>query len=218
MNITLTIFAWGGGETAFQQHRKYWDALEARRVKVISPINSPIKECPYDQKLLGNAEHAGRDSIKRIKSVLHELQYMDFATHHMICEQDSIPLNPDFKLQSGLTGIIQENYEPARFISSRYVNQPQLIDHASLLKMLTVAEEYPAVWEEGFADRYVSALAFLAGVPILSWDPPGFSRNTILPLHHHDMGKAIHNGTKMIHGIKDPETLAIAEKFLTRKV
>lgn len=79
--------------------------------------------------------------------------------------------------------------------------------------MNRVALTYPALHEDGLADRYLSALATLACVPILNHQPPGFSRGWITERNIYALRKAIYKGSTLLHGIKQKWTLEAALQF-----
>jgi hypothetical protein len=119
--------------------------------------------------------------------------------------------SPD--LGRGLFGNIVENVATGRFLAPRYANPPWLIDVRSLGVMAGTAKESPALYEEGEADRYLSALAQLAGVPILPFDPADYSQAHLEAKHLHELRTVIHQGGTMVHGVKDGWMLAAARQF-----
>lgn len=212
---SVTILAHGAAQATFSRHVKLWDAL-CPHVTVICPVNDKLSDCPYPVQCVGNACHAGKASIERLKAALGGiLKYQD--GFHLICEYDSFLLTPSFTKRKGLIGPLQPNYEPCRFIAPRYPNPPWLLDWRTVYLMTEAAHQWPDVWEEGYADRYFAALAVLAGVPILDYDPPGYTRGTIQAEHWYDMEAAIKKGAVAIHGVKDLETLKFVQKVYADK-
>ena len=230
MKLSLTILAHGAAKETFMRHLPLWQALDPDYAVLMCPKNDSITFSSVDvgakvfvgsatlvELAVGSAEHAGRDSILRLKKVLNHLADLDGITHHLICEYDSFSLASTIKPQTGFTGNLVANNEPCRFMTPRYANPPWLIDHMSLFQMQRAAEHYTDVWEEGYADRYLSAIAHLAGVPILPYDPPGYTQETIHERDWPSVIEAIHFGATMIHGVKDDETLELVTDIYNRR-
>lgn len=78
--------------------------------------------------------------------------------------------------------------------------------------MLEAANSWPEVFEEGFADRWLAAIAMLANVPMFDHEPPGFTRGTIGAQDFKDLDDAIMWGSNAIHGVKDSEALDFVQK------
>lgn len=212
MSLSLTVIAHGAAEDVFWRHVPYWHKVKADYRLVIAPFDDPIKSCPWPQNKVGTSAHSGREADKRMRWLMQYLFGIS-ADYHLVFEYDSIPLKPHFALTNGFVGNLQPNHEPTRFIAPRYANPPWMIDRGSLQHMGRIMQAYQDVYEEGFADRYLSALAFLASVPILPHSPPGYTQGTINPRnaqHMDQMRAAIKAGGVMIHGIKSEEVLDAA--------
>jgi hypothetical protein len=132
--------------------------------------------------------------------------------HHLIFEYDSFCLSPRFVPQLGFCGNIFVEKE-ACFMAYRYCNPPWAIDRGSILKIWEAATRWPDIYEGGYADRYFSALAMIAGVPILPHLPTGYSQGHVTEEHIRDLKSAIYGGATMIHGIKQKWTLDAALQF-----
>jgi hypothetical protein len=206
MTHSLTILAHGKAAEVFNRHISLWTRLKPHIAFVISPFNDPLLNCPWPQARVGQAGHACDGSILRLMTMLQRLANID-TDYHIICEYDSFLLEPPV-FRHGLTGTVFAN-RSERFSAPRYVNPPWMIDHQSTLRMRETAMQLPDLYEGGFADRYLSALAMISGVPILDWMPPGFSRATIkTPSELRLMRNAIKFGhARTIHGIKHKTTL-----------
>lgn len=214
----VVIIGHGAVNEAVERHLPIWVRIRSRNVLFLSPTNDPLRGI-YDyegfrkenihrsnlfNKYYGLAGHCGKEAAKRLRwllSFLTENKNSASSDRVMIFEYDSVALVAP-KAVAGLCGIVFPNDEPERFIAPRYVNPPWTLDYGSLRAINKVAQTYLGVWEEGYADRYLSALAHLAGVPILPYDPPGFSQINIA----HDC-PSICSETKIYHGIKSKETL-----------
>ena len=167
MRITsLTIMAHGAAQETFLRHVELWGAITPN-VLVICPATDKMKECRFPIIYYGQHCHAGRSSVERLKAALGNIAKHQDNGYHLICEYDSFLLSPDVVPRKGLIGPLMQNFEPCRFIAPRYPNPPWMLDYRSARLMMEAAYQWPDVWEEGFADRYLAALAVLAGVPIL---------------------------------------------------
>ena len=131
-----------------------------------------------------------------------------------IFEYDALCLKQKIDVSPGLHGIVQANSEPHIFYTPRYVNSPWIVDRESAMKMLVVAEKYPDLMEGGNDDRYLSALAWVAGVPVLGHHEPGLGRNTITISDWPLMEELIQKGAKWLHGVKTEDTLAIVKSLV----
>lgn len=217
MLTSLTIMAHGAAQETFNRHVPLWRRLVSDdKILVIAPATDPIKDCPFSFLNIGQHGHATKASVDRLKLALGNI--IKFGSgYHLICEYDSFALTPDFKMREGLSGPLMPNKEPCRFMAPRYPNPPWLVDWRTACLMWQCANRWPSVIEEGFADRYLAALAYLANVPILDCEPSGFTRATITQAFWFLTRKAIERGGVMIHGVKDAETLDVVLKAYAAK-
>lgn len=218
MNTITVVSAHGQGMAAYQRHFQYWDADgTGNGLIVISPENDPVL-CTQGYRCEtvwhGKAEHNGRESWKRFQRIIESLKdrNWDWCVMH---EYDSFCLDPKLPEHPGFYGNLWENRESPKYMAPRYANPPWTFDHDSFDKMAAVAAKYPGIYENGEADRYWSALAFMANVPILPYDPPGFSRGLIDEKKKtiQALRKAIYAGAYAIHGVKSKWALAAVEEF-----
>lgn len=213
MRTITVISAHGQGIAAFKRHAKFWQHYDQKII--VSPENDelPWQEWPaWHRFTCGNAEHNGRESWKRFQSIMSALKstVWDWCVMH---EYDSFCLDPKLPEHPGFYGVLWENKESPKFMASRYANPPWTFDRESFVRMASIAETYPGIYENGEADRYWSALAQMASVPILAYDPPGFSRGTIDERSIKALRKAIHGGAYAIHGVKSEWALRAVEEF-----
>lgn len=210
MNTITVVSAHGQGIAAFERHLKYWKG----DVLVVSPTDDPVEFPDGDVIKCGLAQHNGRESWKRFQIIISYLQNdtWDWCVMH---EYDSFCLDPKLPEHPGFYGNLWENRESPKYMAPRYANPPWTFDRESFLRMAAVAARYPGIYENGEADRYWSALAFIAGVPILPYDPPGFSRGLIDEKKKtiQALRKAIYAGAYAIHGVKSKWALAAVEEF-----
>lgn len=211
-DLQVTVMAHGAAQETFNRHLPLWLAHKAK-VVVVCPENDPIESIPLERMKFGDAERAGPQAHARLRH-MHEYLCTSGVQYHLICEYDSFLLT-DPVLSPGLWGIVQMNKQSPDFLAHRYPNPPWLIDNVSLAAMWDVAERYPLLYEGGEADRYWAALAELAGVPILSYRPGGFTKGTITVEDYPALQAAIKAGARAFHGIKDQYTLAFALSLLS---
>ena len=209
--LTVVVMAHGAAQRIFDRHMAFWESHGAP-ILVICPENDTVKtrHTRYSSR---KAQHHGPEAHLRNRSTLQILSTID-SEFFLIFEYDSFCLNPTPNLQRGLSGVVFKDRDRARWMASRYATPPWMVDRLSLAAMESVAEEYPALTEEGFADRYFSALADLNGIPILHHSPPGFSRTTITSQDLSLLKSAIESGSSMIHGVKDSWVLHYIEETL----
>ena len=218
MSAFLIIIAHGNALETFRRHRSLWKDHPHEGGVVIVPENDSIdqNESQWPVVRIGKAEHNGTESLKRLRWLLnlHETQNQE---HFVIYEYDSFCLFPDFRYQLGLCGNLYANQKPERFLAPRYANPPWIIDNRSLALMDATSKRWPDIVEEGEADRYLSAVAYLSNVPVLNHAPPGFSEAHIEENQIPSMRSAIHSGATMIHGVKQRWVYEAALQFFDQR-
>jgi hypothetical protein len=210
MSLQVVVIAHGNGIAAFKRHEKYWLAHRAP-VLVLCPEDDPI-DC-QDCLAVGKATRAGMDSIYRLNALFRSLDCRSWE-RCVIYEYDSFSLDGKLPEGRGFWGNIKPNMESPKMMAARYANPPWCFDRESFDAMNEVRKQFD-LYEEGEADRWLSAHAELAGIPILNYSPNGFSRGTISQ-QKKDINKlrvAIYQGATMIHGIKQEWVLRAAEQF-----
>lgn len=220
MKNRVVVIAHGNGIAAFRRHENHWKKHQ-EKLLVVCPENDPV-ESEHETLKIGEAMHNGKGSIERIKKLFERLYEGDYWDKCVVYEYDSFCLDPitwntgRFK---GFYGNIKPNAECPRMMAPRYANPPWTFDGDSFRKMAKVMGDYPDLYEDGEADRYLSALAMLANVPIFDYSPVGFSRGTINEKKRdiREMQKAIYRGATMIHGVKQEWVLRAAEQFYDEK-
>lgn len=210
MNLQIVIIAHGNGQAAFDRHLGYWLKHMAEML-ICSPEDDPVKTHLRVLPVAG-AQHNGMQALVRLMALLHALESRDWNICR-IYEYDSFDLNPTIVEERGFFGVPRANVESPKFTAPVYANPPWTFDRASFEEMLGKARAYPSLSEAGEADRWLSALAYLAGVPILPYDPPGFSQGTIGAGDIENLRTAIYMGTTVLHGIKHAWTQRAAEQF-----
>lgn len=213
-SLHISILAHGKASDVFRRHIPLWKAHNSDDILVFCPEDDRIEQSisPWPVSSFGKSEHNGREQWKRLRFWLQHLSLLDFS-HFLIYEYDSFCLKSAAPSPSprGLIGNLALNLDPVRFISSRYALPPWLIDQASLRRMQEASDYWPDIFEEGEPDRYFSALADLAAVPILPHRPAGYAEGTIKPEHFPALKQAIQAGATMIHGVKHHWSLATVQ-------
>lgn len=211
MNTELVIHAHGAAQAIFNRHVPLWKRHDLP-IKVIAPENDLVQH-EFSGFNYGKAGPMGADAYKRW---IYTLDYMARTrnTQFILFEYDAFCLSKSIPTATGVKGVMHSNVEGPRFIAHQYPGFPMSIDSKSAAKMLTIANEYWDVMEEGYIDRLYAALATLAGVPVTAWTPKGFCLNTISTLDIPNMVKAINAGATMIHGVKSEEVFNECVKYL----
>lgn len=214
MKTIAVISAHGQSLAAFKRHQKFWAHHDD--VMVVSPENDPLLPIQFPTWKnvgVGMAEHNGRESIKRFQWIMGHLQDRTDWDWCVMHEYDSFFLEHRLPEYPGFYGVLWQNKESPGYMAPIYANPPWTFDRDSLLQMTAVAERYKGIFENGEADRYWSALAYLSRVPILPYGPPGFSRGTIGPKDIPALRGAIYGGAYAIHGVKQEWVLKAVEQF-----
>lgn len=190
------ILAHGKKQEVFNRHMPYWERLDIP-ICVACPTDDPV-ETTHKRIFTGRSSLNGVHAVERLRKILEHFVCGDDA-FGLFFEYDSICLLENVVERRGLHGCIKvtQPEHMARFISPRYVTSPWMLDRLSAHLMLEIAQAYP-IFEEGMDDRYLSALAHLAGVPILDFPEGSYSQNNITPKFYSHIGNAM-----WIHGLKD---------------
>lgn len=211
MTLLPVIMAHGNGIAAFRRHEKYWLAHKMPLL-VCCPEDDPLKS-GHETLHFKKASHAGKDAGERLKLLVEELARRTWD-QCVIYEYDSFMLEPTVPGSPGIHGIVFRNDESPKFMAERYANPPWTVDRESFEAMRAVMLKYPRLHEHGYADRWLSALAMLAGVPLFDYEPAGFSRGTIqtsdIPLVNM---RIKHEGCFAFHGVKQEWVLKAIEQF-----
>lgn len=210
MSLQVVVITHDDGIAAFQRHEKYWKAFDSP-ILVVTPKGSKGK---YDHETLaiGKAGRACGDSIVRLQALFDNLSNRNWD-RCVIYEYDSFSIKAELTSDPGLFGIVFRNDQSPQFMAPRYANPPWSFDRPSFDRMREKAASY-RFNEYGEADRWISALAFLAGVPILDYQPLGFSRNTISAADIPSLMDAIkQRGATQFHGVKQEWVLRAIEQF-----
>ena len=206
--IIQIIVGHGGAQKAFDMNQAVWKATTLPTMVITQecdPLDTlfPVVRGEWDG-------HCGRSSRGRMMAVLGYITHQSYDSA-IVCEYDSFVLPHAFRSKRGFHGYIHQNNDLGRFYSPRYVGFPWMIDAQSAATMFETALMYPDLWEDGYDDRFVPALAHLSGVPMLPHDPAGFfpmdldgyAEPTITSAHSIQVDKAMRRGCLWWHGIKD---------------
>lgn len=213
VHALTSVIAHGKAKDTFFRHLPIWKTYD-QPIEVWCPVDDPIpqSECDIPINYVGMAEHCGPQAHLRLATMLSVLSRSDYD-YHLIFEYDSLSLCPNIQWAPGFRGVLFANLERSRFFGKLYANPPWMMDAMTLRAMEATARRHPNVREEGFADRYLSALSILAGAKVQAFDPPGFSRAPIDLPELPAMKKAIDMGATMIHGVKSGWVLEAAQEF-----
>lgn len=215
MELTVAVIAHGKAQATFDRHLPLWEAHGAP-VMVFCPNNDPIKT-RHVRHSCGEAAHHGIEANRRLRYIIRTLAAVD-SEFFLIYEYDSFCLDPQPTLQKGWSGVLAPTECLASWIAYRYSTPPWMVDKESLELMAEQAVRYPAIVEKGYADRWFAAMAQTMGVPILGYEPGGFSNDTILPSQIPDMEKFITAGTTMFHGVKEEWMLKLIQDRRAEKL
>ena len=205
MNVGVVITAWGGGQQVFDMLAPFWE-MHGLPILVACPKNSRVST-KHRVFCYGMADHTGPAAIARWVNLLNFL-WTEPHDIWVIFEYDSLCLDPQLYVRPGFYGIDRPNFEGARFMASHYLGPPWTIDRESLRRLRQVANVHHEVYEHGCDDRYLAALAMIAGVPMLNHDRAVYIPGAVITSGHYDMvRKAIRGGGTYVHGVKTQECL-----------
>lgn len=215
MSLQVVIIAHGNGIAAFKRHEKFW-LMHDVPLLVCCPENDPV-ETTHEKLVIGKAEHGGAQAALRLQGLMVELNRRQW-NRCIIYEYDSFLLAPKLPQHRGFYGICFGNAESPKYSAPIYANPPWYFDRDSFEAMKAKSEAYPGFVEGGYADRYFSGLAYLAGVPVSDFEPPGYSRGLIQAEHLTEVENAIkQHHCYAFHGIKQEWVLRAIEQFWDEK-
>ena len=205
MSLHIAVLTYEGGNEAFKRHVPLWESLHPAKCDTFCPVGDLVN-MSWPVHPVGPSLPYGNPMLSRIQS-LFDCLAVSQCDEFMVFEYDSFCTDPDFKRRKGLSCNLQMNLEPNRFSEKYYCNFPWYMDRETMIKLAKAMVNHPNVTEEGYVDRYISALARLAGVEVIPHNPPGFSLGTITPQDYRSLQIAIEHGASMFHGIKTKEVL-----------
>lgn len=138
--------------------------------------------------------------------------------YYAFYEYDSFSITSEIPMNLGLWGNTFLNNANVKgwqnnFVTWQYLNFPWIIDHSSLCQLAMTACKYHNIQEGGYVDRWVSAIAQCAGVPMTRFSPRGFSRSVIETEDHEELEDVIRLGGTLFHGVKTQENLDLIRGF-----
>jgi hypothetical protein len=214
MSLLVVIIAHEHGIAAFRRHEKFWLAHKAPLL-VVAPEGDDLKT-RHEVLAVRGAQQHGTETVQRLHILFDSLAKRSWS-QCMIYEYDSFSLDGALPAGRGFYGVICRNDESPKFMAPRYANPPWCFDRMSFDEMNQKRLAFPALYEDGEGDRWLSALAFLANIPILHYNPSGFTRGTIQSQDLPEIEKAIYKGTRMIHGVKFEWLLGAIEQFYDQR-
>lgn len=208
MTTTLCIvLGFGKQQATFDRHLPLW-TRHGFDMLIGCPSDDPLDGRGFPVRFTGQSSYAGDKSVERLKNVLRAVAGGGFL-NAIIFEYDSICLIDKPEIKAGFHGIFEANEDRWNYVAPCYLNAPWTIDAESAWKMLETAESYPDLTEGGQDDRYLSALAWFSGVPLIGHKEGGFARNTIASADWPLMIDKVQQGAKWVHGIKTEDTLTL---------
>lgn len=204
----VVVMTHGCAGNGFRQNEPYWMA-QSEKLIVVCPTDDPV-QTRHETLMFAKSSHAGAETWKRLRITLDELATREWD-HCCIHEWDSLFLRSE-PMSNGFRAILFANAESPRYMAPIYGLPPWSMDRESFNAMHAKARMYPALFEGGFLDRYLAAIAMLAGVPIMDYAVPGYGRAPIRLEDYQEVRRAILAGTSAIHGIKTPDVLELIER------
>lgn len=213
MNPLITILAHGGTQGVIERHLPIWKK-HGWPIQFFFPKDIGTQDWLVETKeYIGTSGQGGtRATADREMEQIHRISKTG-ASHHIIFEYDSF-MTSSPPLVNGCFGILFNNMEPPKYSCPIYPNPPWLIDGESLREMSALFTRFPSMCELGHMDRIVAAAAMNCGIPIMPYDPPGFSRGTIQSEQDIcGLSLAMECGAYAFHGIKTEPIL----EFILKK-
>lgn len=210
----ITVLAHSEASETVARHIPIWLSLEWP-IQICVPIEDrDLMPQKYDCRNairvfgIGAKGQGGTMAIaNRVKSLFSDLAKVEYASHHVILEYDSFFLKPPL-LRNGVSGVLFPNAEAPKFTAHLYPNPPWIIDATSLREMSIWFNRFSDICELGHMDRLIPAAADGCGIPLLPYEPYGYSRGTIdLDLDFVTLATSIENGAFAFHGVKDKTTM-----------
>lgn len=200
-SCVVIVLAHHGVEDTVLRHFPLWQA-HGYPVWLVSPTDAPLTIEAGDRQLkVGRSGKIDPVTCDRIMAVFDEFMQ---SKHNRLAmfEYDSFCLQKELSIGTGLSGILHLNSDPMRFMAPRYVQAPWLLNRLSVQRMISTYRTFTNIKEEGSADRFLSALAHVSGVPIFNSNGVGY--DTVVPDNIiHLAAHIIRGGITHIHGIKD---------------
>jgi hypothetical protein len=214
VNNLVVVMAHSHAKGTWERHLPYWEAHDSD-ILVIGDGCGQLQS-KYQEINIGPASSRSYERWRKMVEECYARACDGAAQMFMFYEHDSISLSPVIPHTRGMFGItLAMPNQLGDYTAVRYANAPWRIDGRSIMAMRNKMNEFPDFQEYGTNDRFVPGLAQLCGVPLMPFDPPGFSPpgGTIKPENYADMIRALDCGATMIHGIKDAMTLRVIESW-----
>lgn len=204
MNISTTIFSYGGGLEISKRHLSIWKKY-TDNLMIISPEDSPCilqnVECITYEK----SNKFGLPMLKRqLFGMKNSLKYE--SDYHIFIEYDGIMLSKP-KERNIIQANIFNDGGKEEYSSIYFHHFPWIFSQKILKDFCEKATFEP--FNKGLVDRWLAGQLDKIKLDIfnLKSTNEGFSKNTIEPEHESDLYKAINNGAYAIHGIKNERIL-----------
>lgn len=202
----IYVMTYAGAIETTLRHLPLWQK-HGEQIKFISPANARFT-LPGHENIYWGDRGYGPGAGYQFQWILNDI------AHHgpgIIYEYDAFCLEPAKEpLPPGLWGNV--NFIPdAKFIAMRYATAPWAIDSQSAATILEASKQYfdLGYWEN---DRVLCSWAQIAGVPLLSFQGNGYTRNTLFESDMADIAK-IKPCPRWIHGVKTKPVLEMILKL-----
>lgn len=217
MKTHISILAHGAAQATFDRHLPFWSetaklCTPEADVMVWMPENDKVKTALPGQAL-GKAEHNGVTAINRFKYIIEFMAGLGMD-RYVFFEYDSICLGslPDSKVD--VIGNMFTDQISEQFAGGMFFHPPILFSNHAVQKLNAEMLGMPPNLEGQMWDRYLGLAVKRAGLSHKSFFDSGlgFADNTIPVKRQYDLVKSIIHGCKLIHGIKDVQTLDVIKR------
>jgi hypothetical protein len=215
MKTLVSVMVHKDAQTTFDRHFPLWRNLENTEILVVCPTNSPIilPERGKCRRLeVGHAEHSGKQSIVRVRTVLEHLAGQGEFERYVFFEYDSFCLGQLPEPRADIMAPVFRDNGPNRgFKGTIYLHPPIMFTAAGLSKVCEQIKKMSLAEEGGVWDRWLGWAIEQANIPFIDMLTSGeaYSSNTIEPHQFEQLPKLIRNGAVFFHGVKTPECFKV---------
>jgi len=223
MSILTCVLVHKQAQETFDRHLPYWKAW-TDKILVVTPEDSQI-QTSEQQISHGKACHVGEEATKRMRWMFRWLEGTDF-TEFIVHEYDSISFDrPSIFNSPDTNDAIQGNWfrgeEHPDWLSESFVHPPLAFRRPALGALVAALGIIPDHAERGAWDRWLAlAINKHNEQRTRIWIPSygsngfgvcgsGFSHNTIHEDRYPELARAVRNGARFFHGIKQESALKV---------
>lgn len=219
MKTLIAIYAHLQAKATFERHFQFWEALKqpGDEIMMFCPADAPLQMPGVMSQVFGKAQHHGRNAIDHFRSQMEHMAGLGFDRYAWF-EYDSICLGP----LPEFVGQMAANFfhdDGKSFTAKIYCHPPLLFTAAGLQAIVKEFQDMPSNSEAGYWDRWLGLAIERTGIIYhdLLGKGEGYSHNTIHESQHKDLYRAVLNGARLIHGIKDEATLEVIKRAWNRR-